>query len=90
MKREVSNGLAQRPYARHRLRMLGLVLTLAPFAMVGEAQAVCTEDGLASATGSASGKTVVCSGAVTNTGPDTVTGYGSVQTPAIPTRCPEL
>ena len=28
MKREVSNALAQRPFARHRLRMLGLALTL--------------------------------------------------------------
>jgi|tagenome__1003787_1003787.scaffolds.fasta_scaffold20982417_1 uncharacterized protein with beta-barrel porin domain len=75
MKREVSNGLAQRPYARHRL--LGLVLTLASFGMVGQAQAVCTEDGVASTTGSASGKTVVCTGTINNSGPGAVTGYGS-------------
>src|SRR5437763_3995987 len=77
MKREISNGLAQRPFARHRLGMLGLALTLAPFAMVGEAQAICTEDGVASVTGSASGKTIVCSGTVTNTGSGGIAGYGT-------------
>jgi len=77
MKRELSNVPAQRPFARHRLGMLGLALTLAPFAMVGEAQAICTEDGVASVTGSASGKTVVCSGTVTDTGPGGIAGYGT-------------
>jgi len=57
--------------------MLGLVLTLAPLAMIGEAQAICTEDGVASVTGSASGKTVVCSGTVTDTGPGGIAGYGT-------------
>ena len=57
MKREVSNGLAQRPYARHRLQMLGLALTLAPFAFVGEAQALCTPNA------PVNGTTVTCSGA---------------------------
>ena len=58
MKREVSNGLAQRPYARHRLQMLGLALTLAPFALVGEAQALCTPNA------PVNGTTVTCSGGV--------------------------
>src|SRR5204863_2378405 len=67
MKREISNVPAQRPFARHRLGMLGLALTLALFAMVGEAQAQCTPNS------PVSNSTVVCSGAVTNPG----TGYGS-------------
>src|SRR4051794_37916365 len=72
MKQVVSIVPSQRPYARHRLRLLGLMLTLAPFALAGEAQAVCTP------AGSASNSIVVCSGlAVTNSGPDGVTGYGT-------------
>src|SRR5215203_2812052 len=77
MKREVSKGLAQRPYARHRLRMLGLALTLAPFGIAGQAYAICTENGAASVNGSTSDKTIVCSGTVANTAPDGVTGYGT-------------
>src|SRR3954451_17106584 len=69
MKREVSNGLAQRPYARLRLQMLGLVLTLAPFAMAGEAQAACTPNS------PVNNSTVVCSGTTTDTTPGV--GYGS-------------
>src|SRR5205823_4469159 len=49
----------------------------APFAMIGEAQAICTENGVASVTGSASSKTVVCSGSVTNTGSGGIAGYGT-------------
>src|SRR4051794_25780050 len=45
MKQVVSVVPAQRPYARHRLRLLGLMLTLAPFAMIGEAQAACVQTG---------------------------------------------
>src|SRR4051794_36745179 len=72
MKQVVSIVPSQRPYARHRLRLLGLMLTLAPFAFADEALAVCTP------AGSASNSIVVCSGlAVTNSGPDGVTGYGT-------------
>ncbi|MFL6827066.1 MAG: hypothetical protein ACJ8E2_11445, partial [Bradyrhizobium sp.] len=68
MKREVSNSLAQRPDGRHWLPMLGLVLTLAPLAIAGEAQAQCTPSS------PVSNSTVVCSGAVNNIG----TGYGNL------------
>src|SRR3954462_13565524 len=72
MKQVVSIVPSQRPYARHRLRLLGLMLTLAPFAFVDEALAVSTP------AGSGSNSIVVCSGlAVTNNGPDGVTGYGT-------------
>jgi hypothetical protein len=69
MKRQVSNGLTQRPYARHRLPMLGLALTLAPFAWVGEAQAVCNPPA------PVNGTTVTCSGATLNQ--NGTTGYGT-------------
>ena len=79
MKQVVSIVPSQRPYARHRLRLLGLMLTLAPFALADEALAVCTENGVASATGSASNSVVVCSGlAVTDSGPGGTTGYGAL------------
>src|SRR4051812_50055181 len=73
MKREVSNGSAQRPYAQHWL--LGLALTLASFGMVGQAQAQCLANGNPST--SATGSTVVCSGTVLNAGPVAGVGYGS-------------
>src|SRR5947209_10248560 len=74
MKREISNGLAQRPFARHRLGILGLALTLAPFAMIGEAQA-CTVGGVASA--SASNSIVDCTGLTANSAPSGTSGYGT-------------
>jgi hypothetical protein len=73
MKREVSNALAQRPFARHRLLMLGLPLMLAPFA-IGSAEA-CTVGGAASA--SASNSTVDCTGPTNNSAPSGIDGYGS-------------
>src|SRR3954451_13728723 len=69
MKREVSNGLAQRPCARHRLQMLGLALTLAPFAFVGEAQGVCNP------LAPVNNVTVTCSG--TTTSQNGTAGYGT-------------
>jgi hypothetical protein len=76
MKREVSNVLAQRPYARHWLPMLGLALTLASFGLAGQAQAQCLANGNPSTF--ASNSTVVCSGTVLNAGSDAFTGYGSL------------
>src|SRR5215218_10406546 len=74
MKREVSNGLAQRPYARHRLRMLGLTLTLAPFGIAGEALAICTPP---SPPAGISGQTINCTGTTTNQQGSGL-GYGSL------------
>jgi hypothetical protein len=74
MKREVSNALAQRPFARHRLLMLGLPLMFAPFA-IGSAEA-CTVGGAAST--SASNSTVDCAVNTTNSGPSGVDGYGTL------------
>jgi uncharacterized protein with beta-barrel porin domain len=79
MKRKVSNDPAQRPFARRRLKMLGLALTLAPLALapfaIDSAEA-CTVGGLPSA--SASNSTVDCTGATTNSGPSGIDGYGFV------------
>src|SRR4051794_30558426 len=78
MKREVSNDPAQRPFARHRRKMLGFMLTLAPLTLapfaIDSAEA-CTVGGAASA--SASNSTVDCTGATTNSGPSGIDGYGS-------------
>jgi hypothetical protein len=48
-----------------------LALVMAPFAGIGDAEAGCLP------MSSASGAMINCSGAVTNTGPDGITGYGA-------------
>src|SRR4051794_36791980 len=72
MKREVSNDPAQRPFARRRLlrdHLFGLTLTVAPFAMLGQAQAACTP------TSPVNNTTVTCSATTTDqNAPD---GYGT-------------
>src|SRR5436190_15137073 len=70
MKQEMSTGVAQRPFARHRLQMLGLALTVAPFAWVGEAQALCSPNAP-----TVDGAIVTCSGATLNQ--NTPNGYGT-------------
>src|SRR5438270_10598195 len=70
MKREILNVAAQRPFARHRLGMLGLALTLAPFAMIGEAQALCSPNA------PVNGAIVTCTGLTANQ--NGTTGYGTL------------
>jgi uncharacterized protein with beta-barrel porin domain len=78
MKREVSNGPVQGPFARHRLKMLGFALTLAPLTLapfaIDTAEA-CTVGGFISH--SASNSTVDCAGTTTNSAPNTLDGYGT-------------
>ncbi|MES2193086.1 MAG: autotransporter domain-containing protein [Pseudomonadota bacterium] len=64
MRRVIINGFG-------RGHALALALLIASFAMTGPARAACTPPS------TASNATVDCSGVVTNSGPDNITGYGT-------------
>jgi hypothetical protein len=65
MKHEVSAGWVRRHHERHRLRMLGLALSLAMVTMAGEAQPICTQISA----------TVTCSGTTTDQNAPEASGH---------------